>query len=297
MGPPKHIPPEPLHDVDDKDAWYAPRYENCARDPSRYLGNSQATFSELCALSFSHWLNGNRSYDWTHESCTTRLVRELGPGLRFAHLLTSLYIVVVSSLFLSRPLLFEYDIVHKETDMRFGNFTVAVAFYLWAIDLAIVAIGYFLSRYGISMSKDGAFAHFTPFYRPITYYLREERRVLAHRQSHVQKWTESTSIVVAAIVYLSFYVLGVLSMHTILAHMYNRKNVWFAVLLGVLVLMAGLSTVDDLTQIGSPWGIQEDSPWASRLLSIRGCWIFPISVVWMAAAVAASFPPSWCADC
>ena len=131
----------------------------------------------------------------------------------------------------------------------------------------------------------------------MVYYLREERPLRAAKQTSTDRLVHSVTLTVAAVVYVSFYVLGVLSMHTILAHMYNRKNVWFAVLLGFLALMAGLSTMDDLTQIGSPWGIQEASPWASRLLSLRGCWIFPVAVVWLAAAVAASFPPSWCADC
>lgn len=297
MAGTKRYAADRLHDVDESTAWYAPRYENCSRDVSRYLGTTQPTFSELCAVSFSSWLNGNRSLDWTYESCTTTMVRELGPGLRFAHLITSFYIVVFATLFLGRPLLFEFDIVHKETDMRFGNLTIAVAFYLWAVDLAIVTIAHFLGRRGSAMSNDGPAAQFTPFYRPLVYYLREERPLRALKQTSADKCVQNTSMLVAGLVYLSFYVLGVLSMHTILGHMYNRKNVWFAVLLGLLTLMAGFSTMDDLTQIGSPWGIQEASPWASRLLSIRGCWIFPISVVWLAAAVAASFPPSWCADC
>ena len=283
--------------VDESTAWYAPRYENCSHDPSFYLGTTQPTYSEICALSFSRWLNGGRSLDWTYESGLTTLVRELGPGLRFAHWLTSVYIVIISTFFLGRPLLFEFDIVHKETDMRFGNFTIAVAFYLWALDLAIVAISHFLSRRGSSMTDDSVVAQLTPFYRPMVYYLREERPLRAAKQTSTDRLVHSVTLTVAAVVYVSFYVLGVLSMHTILAHMYNRKNVWFAVLLGLLALMAGLSTMDDLTQIGSPWGIQEASPWASRLLSLRGCWIFPVSVVWLAAAVAASFPPSWCADC
>ena len=286
-----------LVDVDESAAWYAPRYENCARDVSRYLGTTQPSFSELCAVSFGSWLNGGRSLDWTHESCSTTLVREVGPGFRFAHLLTSLYIVVISTLYLSRPLLFEFDLVHKETDMRFGNFTIAIAFYLWALDTGIVAIGHFLSRRGSALSSDSAAAQFTPFYRPLTYYLREERPLLTQKRTSADRCLQNVALLVSLLVYLSFYVLGVLSMHTILAHMYGRKNVWFAVLLGLVTLMAGFSTMDDLTQIGSPWGIQETSPWASRLLSIRGCWIFPISVVWMAAAVAASFPPSWCVDC
>jgi hypothetical protein len=283
--------------VDESTAWYAPRYENCSRDPSFYLGTTQPTYSEICALSFSRWLNGSRSLDWTHESGFTRLVRELGPGLRFAHLLTSVYITIVATFFLSHPLLFQHDIVHKETDMRFGNFTIAVAFYLWAIDLAIVAISHFLGRRGSSMSDDSVVALLTPFYRPMVYYLREERPIRASEQTSTAKCVQSATLLVAALVYISFYVLGVLSMHTIISHMYNDKNVYFAVLLGVLALMSGLSTMDDLVQIGSPWGIQESSPWASRLLSLRGCWIFPVSVVWLAAAVAASFPPSFCADC
>ena len=284
-------------DVDESTAWYAPRYENCSRDVSRYLGTTQPTFSEVCAVSFGTWLNGSRSLDWTYESGSTTLVRELGPGLRFAHLLTSLYIVVIATFFLGRPLLFEFDIVHKETDMRFGNFTIAVAFYLWAFDLAIVAIAHLLGRRGSSMTDDNVVAQLTPFYRPMVYYLREERPLRIAKQTSTDRCVHGVAMLVAAVVYVSFYVLGVLSMHTILAHMYNRKNVWFAVLLGLLALMAGLSTMDDLTRIGSPWGIQEASPWASRLLSIRGCWIFPVAVVWLAAAVAASFPPSWCADC
>ena len=174
---------------------------------------------------------------------------------------------------------------------------IAVAFYLWALDLAIVAISHFLSRRASSMTDDSVVAQLTPFYRPMVHYLREERPLRATKQTRTDRLVHSVTLLVAAVVYVSFYVLGVLSMHTILAHMYNRKNVSFAVLLGLLALMAGLSTMDDLTRIGSPWGIQESSPWASRLLSLRGCWIFPVSVVWLAAAVAASFPPSWCADC
>jgi len=284
-----------LVDVDETNAWYFPRYENCSRDVSRYLGTTQPTFSEVCAVSFSLWLNGSRSLDWTYESSSTTLVRELGPGLRFAHLLTSLYIVIITTF--GRPLLFEYDLVHSETDMRFGNFTIAVAFYLWALDLAIVAISHFLSRRGSSMSDESTMALLTPFYRPMIYYLREERPLILSKQTSADKCAQTATTFLSALVYTSFYVLGVLSMHTILAHMYNEKNVWFAVLLGLLALMSGLSTMDDLVSIGSPHGIQESSPWASRLLAIRGCWIFPISVLWMAAAVAASFPPSSCADC
>lgn len=286
-----------LVEVDESTTWYAARYENCSRDVSRYLGTTQPSFSEVCAVRFALWLNGNLSMDWTYESCTTTIVRELGPGLRFGYLITSLYIVIISTLYSSNPLIFQYSLTHAETDMRFGNFTVAIAFYIWALDLAIVAVAQFLSRRSTAMSDDPCIAHFTPFHRPMMYYLREERPALASRQTQRAKCFQNASIAVISGVYLAFYILGVLSMHTILAHMYNRKNVWFAALLGLTALMDCVSTADDLTQIGSPWGVQEASPWASRLLAIRGCWIFPVSIVWLAAAVAASFPPSYCIDC
>tara|TARA_B110000116_G_scaffold239242_1_gene226531 strand:- start:787 stop:1458 length:672 start_codon:yes stop_codon:yes gene_type:complete len=223
------------------------------------------------------------------------MFRELGPGLRIGYLVTSIYIV--STLFSDNPLVFQYGLTHRETDMRFGNFTVAIAFYLSAVNLAIVAVAHFLSKRSSAMSDDPCMAHWTPFYRPIMYYLREERHALASLQTRNAKCFQNLSIAVVSGVYVAFYVLGVLAMHTILAHMFNRKNVWFAVLLGLTVLMDCISTIDDLTQIGSPWGVQESSPWASRLLAVRACWLFPVSIFWMAAAVAASFPPSSCVDC
>ena len=133
------------------------------------------------------------------------------------------------------------------------------------------------------MSNDGPAAQFTPFYRPLVYYLREERPLRALKQTSADKCVQNTSMLVAGIVYLSFYVLGVLSMHTILGHMYNRKNVWFAVLLGLLTLMAGFSTMDDLTQIGSPWGIQEASRVASVLLGLRLRVLVPVTVIFSVA--------------
>ena len=102
---------------------------------------------------------------------------------------------------------------------------------------------------------------------------------------------------VAAVVYTTFYVTGVLAVHTVLGEVYLRKNVWMAVLFVVMLLTEGVSTVDDLTQIGSPFGLQEKSKTASVLLSARGCWIFPPALIWSIAALMASFPPSVCVTC
>ena len=62
-------------------------------------------------------------------------------------------------------------------------------------------------------------------------------------------------------------------------------------------LLALFSSLDDLTQIGSPWGIQELSKTASILLSYRAIVAMPVTLVWSIAAVYASFPPWECALC
>ena len=58
-----------------------------------------------------------------------------------------------------------------------------------------------------------------------------------------------------------------------------------------------LASLDDQTQIGSPWGIQECSKWASCLLCMRGLYLIPATLIWTGCAVAASFPPSYCIEC
>ena len=283
---------------DDSKAWYRPRYRNCSRDVSEYLGDTQPDFFQLCAVEFQRWI-GNPSLDWTYESCFTTFLRETGPGFRIAQFLTSLYIVVVSSLYLDRPLVFVYNLEHKETDMRPGNFVVNLAFYTWCLDLLIVSVAYFLCRYYGTRPYCSNAGELTPFFRIATYQLREEREAETRRAAGDNGRTAWQVFVttVAFLFYLAYFVLGAIAMHTVLGHMYVTKNVWFAVLLGLISLMAGIASMDDLTQMGSPWGIQECSKWASILLSCRGIWILPPNIILFIAATMATFPPSWCRDC
>ena len=285
-------------DVDDPNAWYHPRYRNRSRHLKDFLGDSQPSGAEAAAVAFHMWINGCRSFDWCYESGIVTFVREVGPGFRFASFLTSFYVVIIATLYAERPLLIEFDIHSPSTDMRFGDFTVCVAFYLWGIDLAIVALSYALCRIQGTRAQPRPVSagDITPFFRVVTYELREEREAERRKNGGRSPW-QMLVLFCTCLFYLTFYVLGVLCMHTILSHMYMRRNVWFAVLLGLVVLMGAISSIDDLTHIGSPWGIQECSKSASMMLSIRGCWLYWITVIWTAAAVAASFPPSQCVDC
>ena len=82
-----------------------------------------------------------------------------------------------------------------------------------------------------------------------------------------------------------------------LSHIYVKKNVYFAWLLGIKLAMLLMASVDNLTNIGSPWGIQECSKTASVLLSSRALFLVSLTVLWSIAAVEASFPPSCCREC
>ena len=294
---PSAYSPDRLVAEDDSKAWYRPRYRNCGSNVSEYLGDTQPAFFELCAVEFQRWI-GNPSLDWTYESCFTTFLRETGPGFRFAQFLTSLYIVVASTIYLDRPLIFVYNLEHPNTDMRLGNFVVNLAFYLWCLDLLIVSFSYFLCRvYGTRPYCSNA-GELTPFFRIATYQLREEReaeqfRAAGNGQTAWQFFVTTTFF----FFYLAYFILGAIAMHTVLGHVFIAKNVWFAVLLGIISLMAAISSMDDLTQIGSPWGIQECNKLASVLLSCRSIWILPPNLLLFIAATMASFPPSWCRDC
>lgn len=276
--------------AEDDAEWYCVRYKNCGR-LEEYLGDTQPYFVEVLAVRFAQWLNGGYSLDWSHENWITALVREVGPGFRLGFFATSLYVVFFSSFILDSPLLFAYDIHNPQADMRFGNATLIVTFYLWVLDFGIVALCQYLIRHHGALSRPGEDGHCTPFFRVPIRRLREERR------EQPETAYVHTVRALFAVFFTLYFVVAVFAMHTILSHMYIKENVYFAALLVLKVVMVLASSVDDLTHIGSPWGIQEASKTASVLLSLRGLILVPQTVLWSAAAVAASWPPSYCKEC
>lgn len=270
--------------------WFCVRYKNHGRI-EEYLGDTQPYSVEVSAVRVAQWLNDCATLDWGYESTITTILRETGPGFRLGFFFTSVYIVIISTLTLETPLLFQYDIHHPQDDMRFGNVTLVVAFYLWTLDFGILAFSYYLVRHYGTPSRPGENGECTPFFRVPTRQLRETR-----------EQTPDTCYVVLmravfAVFFTAHFALATLSMHTILSHMYVKQNVFFAWLLGIKAVMAFMASVDDLTHIGSPWGIQECSKTASALLSFRGMFLIPLTIIWSIAAVAASFPPSYCKEC
>ncbi len=267
--------------------WYEPRYRNCGR-LEEFLGDTEPFWVEVVAVRFGQWINGCYSLDWTHESWIVTILRELGPGFRFGFFFVSLYIVVLARFVLGHPKVFEYGLESDNSTLRFANATVIITFTLWLVDLALLCWSHFLVRWEGASNDD---ANCTPFVRPFPRQLREVRR---SRPRGARQLLEGALF---GVYFLAHYVLGALAIHTVMAHMYIQRNPFFAAIFGVLAFMMLLASLDDLTQIGSPWGIQENSKMASVLLSFRGLFLVPITVLWSIASILASFPPSRCVEC
>lgn len=271
-------------------AFWCPRYKNCGT-VDEFLGDSQPAWVEVVAVRVAQWLNSCVSLDWCYQNCFVRFVREVGPGLRVAQFLTAVYVVFFAPVVLKKTLLFEHDVFYPNPEMKFGDVTLSVTFYFWAIDFALLALSWYLIRHHGTPPRCGEAGELTIFYRIPTRLLREDRekQPLTCYQHFVRGFF--------AALFGSFFVLGVFSMHTILSHMYVRRNPYFAWMLVVQTVVVFLAAVDDLTQIGSPWGIQECSKIASILLSFRALFLIPVTIIWSIAAIAASFPLSYCVEC
>ena len=77
----------------------------------------------------------------------------------------------------------------------------------------------------------------------------------------------------------------------------HTLRVWFAGLLVFQCVMLVAGALGDAIDTGSPWGIQEASRIASVLLGLRLRVLVPVTVIFSVAAIFASWPPSYCAEC
>lgn len=263
--------------------WWEPKYKNRGKI-EEFLGNTQPYLVEILAVRVMQTLNGHVSLDWTYQNCTLATVRSLSPGMRWAYVLTGVYIILLSLFWLDTPLLFRYDLISDESTMRFGNTTLGVCMFLWSLDYAVLCTGWFLvARMG--SRDDNVLARCC-----LCFTVTAEDGKRRRRESDILG-------LLFAIFFLAVFVIGCFATHTILGHIYIAQNVWFVYLLGVQALMLFVSGLGDLANIGTPWGIQESSHLASILLSFRGLVLVPITIIWSIASVVASFPPSYCAEC
>ena len=257
-------------------AWYDGWYKNGPESGNieKYMATTEPWLVEVMAVRAWQCLNCNASLDWNHENCVVATIRTSAPAFRLSYFLTGVYMLLLSYFYLDHPIVFRYDLFTTSPDKQAGDVTVGVCFFLWALDFFSLAAGYYYIRlYG----KAGWLCCFSP----VTGY-RTRRCVLA---------------LVYGLFFLVVAVVGIISTHTILSHMWQKKNVWFVALLLLQCVMVVIGALGDMVDTGSPWGIQEASRIASTLLGFRGFVIVPATVIWSLASIAASFPPSWCETC
>ena len=270
--------------------WWEPRYENHST-LDKYLGDKAPFWLEVVAVRVAQWFNGCYSLDWCHENWVTTAVRETAPGFRIGCFFTYLTIVVFSSYYLDEPLLLQRELNREGFDMSSANLTLRVTFWLWSWDQALLCLAYCLCRWHGTPPRPGDDGELTPFYRITTRRLRE------HRKDVAITGYQAFMFVCSGIFYASYFVLAGLSFHTVLSQMYVPKNGWFAAMLVMLMVISLLASMDDLSQIGSPWGIQESSKVASFLISLRALFVHPIVLWWSVCSILATFPPSVCKTC
>ena len=256
-------------------AWYSKRYANGA-DSGRietFMGTTEPWFVEVLAVRTWQFLNCNPSLDWNYENCLVGTIRKLAPAMRIAYFLTGVYMLFLSYFVLSHAIVFRYDMFTTSPDKRAGDVTVGVCLFLWALDFFSLAAAYYYTR--IYSKGDWVCFSSVTGYRP-------------------RQWLLS---IVYGLFFLIVAIVGIISTHTILSHMWHRKNYWFAALLLLQCVMILVGALGDALDTGSPWGIMEASRLASALLGFRTFLLVPMTIIWSLASVAACFPPSYCATC
>ena len=149
-------------------------------------------------------------------------------------------------------------VLRRDTlEARFSDLTMTFALLLWTLDFGALCWAYYDIRHHATPSDMQGNGEWTPFLRVPTLRSREDR---------AQDGDSLYRTLVrgfAAAFYTLYFFIGVLAMHTLLSHMYRSRNPYLATLLVLQCVFAVFASLDDLTHIGSPWGIQECSKWAS----------------------------------
>ena len=253
--------------------WYDKSYENAPARIEKYTNDEEPFLVELMAIRTWQCLNGCVSLDWGYENCLVATIRTVAPGFRIAYFLTGVYLIILSQFVLSWPLVFRYDLFTDNREMAPGNITMNVCMMLWALDFTFLAAAYYFIR----DNSQGGWECFTSVtgYRPVRF----------------------VTSLLYGLFYISVAIVGVISTHTVLSHMWHAKNVWFAALLLLQCFMLVVASLGDAIDMGSLWGIQEASRVASVLLGLRLRVLVPVTVIFSIASVFAAWPPSYCVEC
>ena len=270
-------------------------FKNCA-SVEEYLGDTQPVFTEVLAVRTFQRLCGERrtkneqgetsTLDFFYESCVVSALRDVGPALRGSVAITGVCMLLFG-VWRDEFLFLPSTLWRESFAMQPGNVTVSVCLFTWLLDAGLTALAFGLLNFG-----RGDF-------RLSIYSTRAER------EPSPSLWFcdlrgsafRPLRFVYYFLIFLALFVFQGFVLHTLLAQIFVRRNHYYAILLGVLAVFAGITGLADLCSIGSPWGVGESSRRASQLLSLRGVVFAPLVVWWTLCAVVASWPPSFCEEC
>mgnify|MGYP001168208526 CR=1 FL=1 len=223
---------------------------------------------ELMVVRTRQCFKGCFGIDGSRENWIVAAICTAAPAFRVAYFLTGVYLIIQSRFFLDRALVFRYDNFASGSGESPGIITMNVCLVLWAIDFLFLAAAY----------------HYAQL-------------------ASIDRWVRSSPSIgycivqwVAGLLYGAFFVsaavVGIISTHTILSHMWHARNGWFAGLLGVQCVMLVVGALGDAIDLCSSWGVQKASRIASVLLALRLRVLVPVTVIFSVTAILASWPPS-----
>lgn len=223
---------------------------------------------ELMVVRTRQCFNECVALDGSRENWVFATICTVAPALRLAYFLTGIYLIIQSRFFLDRALVFRYDNFASGSGDSPSFITMNACLVLWVIDFLFLAAAY---HYAQLASLD-----------------RRVRSspVLGYR---VVQWIAA---LLCGIFFVSAAVVGIISTHTILSHMWHARNGWFAGLLLFQCVMLVVGALGDAIDLCSPWGVQEASRIASVLLAFRLRVFVPVTVIFSVAAIFASWPPN-----
>ena len=244
------------------------------KDTPKYKQRADEPFLvELVMVRTWEFLNCGALPQSSGENCLVELIRIVAPAFRLAYFLTGVYLIILSQFVLTWPLVFRYSLFSSNSSMAPGNMTVNMCMVLWALDFVFLAAAYYFTRVGANsgvgcLSSTAGFAPLrcvtTPLY---------------------------------AVFFSLVAIVGIVSTHTVLGHMWQARNVWFAALLLLQCTMLVVSSLGDAIDAGSPLGTQKPPRIAGILLAIRLRVLVLPTVIFSVASVFSSWPPSHCAQC
>jgi hypothetical protein len=238
-----------------------------------------ATFVEVLAGRLFYALNCC-SY---RESLLVTALRPVGWGCRLAFYLVSVLFLVMALARNPTPL-FEYtfsrersktgELQNDESDIF--EFAVVGYFWLWVATIVTELLTYLTNRAGYAKADEHSVAF--PFF-----FL--SRSALPASDSRCGLFT------LLLVVYLAVAAAATIMMHTIIAHLFVIRSMWFAILLAIVTAMQSFAGIADALSLGGPDGIASKDRLGAWLASVRVVLLLPILVIWTAGFVYMCNPP------